>query len=109
MAQQYLFDLAGVDVAAAADDHVLRPVAQGQEPILVKAAEVAGVQPAAAQSLGRGFRVPPITLHHAIALRDDLTDLARRQLAVIIVDDLDEDAGARHTARAEPLAPARMS
>jgi hypothetical protein len=55
MPQQYLLDLARVDIAAAADDHILGPVAQGQKPILVKAAEIAGVQPAAAQSLGTGL------------------------------------------------------
>src|SRR3984893_17791268 len=108
MAQQYLLDLARIDVAAAADDHVLRAVAQGQKAGFVKAAEIAGMQPAAAQCLVRRFRVLPIAFHHAIALRDDLTDLAGRQLAVAIVDDLDEDPGARHAARPEPLAPMRM-
>src|SRR5215472_4628655 len=66
------------------------------------------MQPAAAQGLGRSRRVPPIALHYAIALGYDLADIAGRQLAVVIVDDFDEDAGARHTARAEPLTPARM-
>src|SRR5271157_4178261 len=108
VAQQYLLDLARIDVAAAADDHVLGAVAQGQKPVPVKAAEVAGVQPAAARSFGGGFRLAPITLHDAVALGDDLADLARRQLAVAIVDDFDEDAGARHPARAEPLMPSRM-
>src|SRR5207244_12362008 len=48
MAQQYLLHLARVAVAAAADDHVLRAVAQGEKPVFVKAAEVAGMEPAAA-------------------------------------------------------------
>src|SRR5580692_9576222 len=52
MAQQNLLDLARIDVAAAADDHVLRPVAQRDEPVRVHAAEIAGMEPAAAQRLG---------------------------------------------------------
>src|ERR1700738_4719093 len=36
MAQQHFLDLAWIDVAAAADDHVLGAVAQGQKPLLVK-------------------------------------------------------------------------
>src|SRR5215207_9522295 len=77
VAQQHLLDLARVDVATARDDHVLRAVAQRQEAVLVEAAEIAGVQPAAAQRLGIGFGVLPITLHDAVASRHHLADLAR--------------------------------
>jgi hypothetical protein len=49
MTQQDLLHLARIYVAAAADDHVLGAVAQGQKPLLVKAAQIAGVQPAASQ------------------------------------------------------------
>src|SRR5579884_2165271 len=101
MAQQHLLDLARVDVAAARDDHVLRAVAQGQEAVRVHIAEVAGMQPAAAQRLGIGGRVLPIALHDAIALGHDLADLAGRQFMVIVVDDADQDAIARHAGRAE--------
>ncbi len=89
MAQQYFLDLARIDVTAAADDHVLGPVAQGQKAILVKAADVAGVQPATAQGLVAGRGVLPITLHDAVAAGNDLADLAGRQLAVVLVYDLD--------------------
>src|SRR4029077_2985445 len=99
MAQQHLLDLARIDVAATADDHVLGPVAQRQKPVLVKAAEIAGVQPAAAQGLGTGRRVLPVALHDAVAAGDDLADFAGREFAVALVDDFDEDSGARHPAR----------
>ena len=54
VAQQHLLDLARIDVAAARYDHVLGAVAQRQKPVFVDAAEVAGVEPAAAQCLGIG-------------------------------------------------------
>ena len=67
MAQQYFLDLARIDVAAAADNHVLRPVAQGQKPVFVEATEIAGVQPAAAQRLCRRFRVVPVGFHDTVS------------------------------------------
>src|SRR5438067_286485 len=67
------------------------------------------MQPAAAQGFGIGFRVLPITLHDAVAFCDDLADLTRRQFAVVFVDDPDQHAGARDTARGQALTPARMS
>ena len=51
VAQQHFLDLARIDVRAAGDDHVLRAVADGEEAVRVQAADVAGVQPAAAQRL----------------------------------------------------------
>ena len=44
--QQRLLDDPGVDVVAAADDEVLGPAGEVDEPAGVDAAEVAGVQPA---------------------------------------------------------------
>src|ERR1700751_3217041 len=43
MTQQDFLDLARIDIAAAADDHVVGTVAQVQKPFLVKAAQIAGV------------------------------------------------------------------
>jgi hypothetical protein len=47
-----VFDLLGVDVLAAADDHVLRSADQGQIAVRVDVADVAGVQPAVDDDLG---------------------------------------------------------
>src|SRR3954471_13202435 len=84
MTQQPLFDLARVDVAASRDDHVLRAVAQRQEAVFIDAAEITGVQPAAAQSLGAGLGVLPVALHDAIAARYDLAHFAGRQVAITL-------------------------
>src|SRR5580693_7046497 len=101
-------DLAWIDIAAAADDHVLGTVAQGQKPFLVKAAQIAGVQPTTAQGFGTGHGVVPIAFHDAVAAGDHLADFAARELTVTIVDNLDENPSARHPTRTEPIAPAGM-
>src|SRR5659263_285624 len=46
-----LLDLARVDVVAAADDQILLPVDDEQEVLVVLIAQVAGVEPAAAERL----------------------------------------------------------
>ena len=69
-------DLLGVDVLATADDEVLDPVHQRQVPILVEPADVAGVQPAAAQDLGRLAGPAEVAAHHVRPAHDHLTGLA---------------------------------
>src|SRR5258708_6544856 len=51
--EQHLFDIAGVYVQPAADDHVLLAVDDIEVAVAVHAADVAGVQPASANRLGR--------------------------------------------------------
>ena len=48
MGVQHVLDLGRVDVVAAADDELLAPADDEQEPVLVEVAEVTGVEPAAA-------------------------------------------------------------
>jgi hypothetical protein len=93
VAQQRLFDLAGVDVHPAADDQVLRPVAQREVAVDVEAADVAGVQPPPATSR-RTRRGCPVAGHDHVAADHDLADLADRELVVVVVDDADLDVGA---------------
>ena len=83
--QQDFFDLTRVDVAAAADDHVLRAVSQREQPVFVHATEITGMEPAAAQRFGIGFNVVPIPIHYAIAAGHHLADFARRHVVVITV------------------------
>ena len=82
VAQQRLLHLARVDVHPAADDQVLGPVAQREVPVGVEAADVAGVQPAAAQRLGGGLGLVPVAGHDDVAADHHLADLAGGQLAV---------------------------
>ena len=98
---EHVLDLARVDVVAAADDHVLRPVDERQPAVRVEAAQVARVQPAPAQRLGAGLRHVQVARHHGRAVDHDLADLALRQLAVAGVDHADphRDAGDAYGAK----------
>ena len=51
VAVEDVLDLLGVDVLAAADDHVLHAVDEHQEAVVVEVADVAGAQPPVAQHL----------------------------------------------------------
>jgi hypothetical protein len=69
MGLQHLFDIDGIDVEAARNDHVLGAVEQGQEAVLVKAADVAGADEtlnlrAEPFDAARGVRQLVITRHH---------------------------------------------
>ena len=53
--QQDFFNLAGIDIRSATDDHVLRAVLQREEAIFVKTPDVARMKPAAAEGRLGGF------------------------------------------------------
>ena len=53
MRDDHVFHLAGEDVEAARDDHVLLAIDDAQEPIGIADRDVAGVQPAPGKSLPR--------------------------------------------------------
>src|SRR5574337_798813 len=93
MAAEDLLDLARVDVGAPADDHILLPIGDEEVAALVQVADVTGVKPAAAERLGGGLGLPPVPLHDQVAPDHDLPHLARQDLAVLVVNDPDPDAG----------------
>ncbi len=74
MVQQTSLDLDRRDVFATADDDVLQPVADLGVPVRVDDGGIAGVEPAIADCLRRGFRIPVVPLEHRIAPDDDLAD-----------------------------------
>src|SRR6266542_2505437 len=67
MAVQDGLDLLGIDVLAAADDHVLDPVDDPQVAVGVEDADVAGVQPAVAERVGGRLWPVQVPLHHVRA------------------------------------------
>src|SRR3954470_23462211 len=82
MGVQELFDLTGVDVLAAADDHVLDPADDVDVAVVGHHRLVAGVHPAGAvDRLGGLFGVLPVAEHDAVAARLELSGRAARQCA----------------------------
>ena len=91
---QHRFDVAGIDVEAAGDDHVLLAVHQREKAVGVEPADVAGAHPAVAlgivpEGLGGLLRLVEIALHHHRRAADDLADLALRHELAVLVDQPD--------------------
>ncbi len=82
-------DLGAVDVLAGAQDHVLGPVLDVDEALVVEAAEVAGAQPAVdVDDLGGGLGLVPVAADQVRAPEPDLADLAGGDRVAVVVDDL---------------------
>src|SRR4029077_16366321 len=98
-------DLTGVDVEPAGDEHVLGAVHDVQVAAAVEAADIPGVQPAAAQGLRGRLGTLPVALHQRRSANADLADLVRGERTVLGVEDGHLHARAHVPARGEPLTP----
>ena len=83
-------DLGAVHVLAAAQHHVLGPVDDEHEAVLVDAGDVAGVEPAVADRVGGGLRPVQVALDHDRAAHAQLADRVgrRRDVVAELVDQL---------------------
>src|SRR5690606_15449560 len=95
-------DLAGVDVLAAADHHVLDPTRDRDITTVVHDRDVPGVHPPVGVDHLRGLlRVVPIAGHHAVPAGAQFAGFAaRHDLPGLGVDDLDLQMRARRAGRA---------
>ena len=75
MALQGILDNQGVDVMAAANDHILGPARDPHFPVLVHARQIAGIQPAVIRKCFLLCTPPRIAGHHAGALEAQFADL----------------------------------
>src|SRR3712207_4040784 len=82
-----LVNLARVDVLAAAYDHVGLAVDYVVEAFRVAVADVARVEPAAAEGARRSLLVLEVALENILAAHDYLARLAVGQFVVVLVDD----------------------
>ena len=88
MRRHQTFYFGWVAVEAAGDIHVFQAVGDFQVAVLVKHADVAGVQPAVGVDGFGGFiRVVEITLHHVVAAYHYFACLAGGQRLVFGVDN----------------------
>src|SRR5262249_59689594 len=103
-------DLRGIDVDAPRDHHVGAPVSDVEVAALVEPAHVADGEEVAAERRRRLLRRVVIGELPATERRQvDGADLARRQLATGVVEDLHRDAGPRTADAAGPLEPLRRT
>jgi hypothetical protein len=109
VAQQDFLHLARIDVAAAADDQVFGAILQREEAVGVEHADVAGVQPTAAQGARGRLGVPPVAAHHRVAAHQHLAALAGKKQPVVGIANDDLDDGLRRAHRREALLEAQVS
>jgi len=96
MGVENVLDLAGIDILAAADDHVLAPALNAAISVLVETPQIAGVKPAfGIDCRSRRFRIVEIVFHDGVSASADFADLSdRHNRAGFRTDDL--DFGLRH-------------
>src|SRR4029453_2754527 len=83
----HLLDVAGVDVHATRDDHVLFPIDQEQVAVLIDVPEIAGMQPPVDDRPGGEVRTLVVAGHHERPPAEDLADMSRRHVAAVVVKD----------------------
>src|SRR5439155_19964545 len=92
MALQEVFDLAGKNVLATADQHVLRAADDVAPALRIDRRQVAAVHPTGRiERLAGALGILPIAAHHEIPTRAQLAFDAYRNDAALRIDDLDLD------------------
>ena len=103
--QQNSLDLGGVDVDAAADDHVLGPTGDEQVPVLVEVADVANGEHVPSVRGLRGLLVAVVAeaCHSPVV---DVAGLVRAEPVPVVVEDGELDAADRPADGSRLLQPA---
>ena len=89
MLGEHVFDLAGRDVLAAADDDVLHAVGDRQEAVGVETPLVAGAEPTPVDERLVIERLVPVAEELARPSHQDLALVARRHVDAVFVDEAD--------------------
>ena len=97
-----VFDFDGGDVLAAGDDDVLLAVAEFDVAVGMDDADVAGVEPAAAEGLLGGFGIGVVAGHHVVAAHHHLAH--RGGVGGHVVHRLVDDAHVRRVVGRNALA-----
>src|SRR5438309_3362744 len=98
--------LGGEDAVARGLDHVLLALVDCEVPLRVHVADVARVEPAAAERLRGRVGTAPVALHHHRAADDDLARGAHRQLGDTVLEAHDLDLGEGEREPDRPVARA---
>ncbi|MNQ67973.1 hypothetical protein D3C85_825150 [compost metagenome] len=101
MSPQHLLDLAGIDVEAAGNDHVLFAIGEVQIAFGIDMADVAGMQPTVDDGLGGLLRLLVVTLHDQVAAHAYFTGFTARQDLVGVAHHFDADQRVRAADRGQ--------
>ena len=103
MRRERRFDLLGRYVLAPRDDDLLQPPRNVEVTVAVHRAEIAGVQPTAAQRRVARLAGAMVAAHHRRSAADDLSGDAGRNDASFGVHDRQRDDRMRPADRSRPL------
>ena len=84
---QEIFNLYRIQVLTAGDDHVLLPVHQIDEAILILTGHIAGEEPAVLQDFGSGLGILIVAGHDAVALDNQLAHVALGHILATLIHD----------------------
>jgi len=100
---QHVLDLARKDVEPAGDDHVLLAVEDEHVAALVRARDIAGMQPAVLQGFRGLLRPLPVSGHHMRRAHADLAGLSGFDFTVVVAENFDVAGGDRKSAGQEEI------
>ena len=105
MPHQDLFDLARIDVHAAADDHILLAVHDVDEAFFVAYRQITNTHPAIAEGLAAGFGLTPVTIEQIGRVTEQFAHLAGADLPALLIAQRDHGhgKGLPHAARLAQL------
>src|SRR3954453_12167023 len=99
VAVEDVLDLARPDLVARRVDLVLLAVDEVEPAVVVHEADVAGPQGAAGQGVLGLLGLLPVARHDLRTARDELADLARREVLAVLADDAHDGVEHRHADR----------
>src|SRR5580693_6330281 len=103
MGEERLFHLPRNDVVTTADDQILDPTGDPEEPVRIEVAEVAAAQPSAAPGLSGGHFLLEIPARRLGTPNGDLPHLPRGNRISLVIHHSDLDTGQWPAGRA-PMA-----
>ncbi len=80
MFEKHLFDIPGINVEAAGDDHIFLAINDVEIAVFVHFCDIAGVQPPVGEGFRGGVGAVPITLHDLGALDQEFTGFTHRNV-----------------------------
>src|SRR5258708_32233062 len=101
MTGKHGFDFGGIDLQAAAVDHVFLAIEYPHQIVRADRTEIAGVPKAAGETLRRRLRIVPVSPDDRTGVNPDLADLAARQLTAVGTHHDDMRAGTGQPGPAE--------
>src|SRR5215831_6723600 len=85
MRHEHLFQLTGIDVVAAAYDHILPTIDDEEIAILIHIGDITSVEPPATHGLLRRLGAIVVALHYAVPTHNDFSRLPLLYISIVVI------------------------